>query len=307
MVMPTTTPTAGDGGSTCTGASSEVDQNGVSVYVWAPGKRTSCAGPGYENGDNPMPAGTHLPAPRPFNFDSAVVAHESPFGFKVFYRPGSEAPPGYGGANGCGDVRVILHQGGTPTGMATQFHTVQIAMDQCDAAGTHHILDIAGRINTGVLDPRHNPDSDRAQVDRLTADTLSCDGKTTFVCATVWYSSFDYQVPNGSWQAWYHFGFLVENPITLYDVNNPANVHLTGNDGTTTMLRDHQYSVPPRSAVGDWYALFNTVTQVNEIVSPGTAGAWQMHIDPWYANVEVLEPASGTDHFHPIAGIVYPN
>jgi len=304
---PTATPTAGDGGSTCGNlGDGNVDQNGISVDVWAPGKRTSCAGQGYENGDNPMPVGTHLPAPRPFRFDSAVVMHESPFGFKVFYRPGSEAPAGYGGTGGCGDVRVIMHQGGSVTGMNTQFHTYQVAIDKCDAAGNHHILDVAGRINTGCLDLRSNDPVRCDGPDRLTADTVSCNGTTTFICATVWYSFGDYTLPGGNGGGWNHYGFLIENPITLYDVANPTNIHLTGNDGSTTMLRDFQFWVPSHTAA-DWYVLFNTVTQQNEVVSAGTAGAWQNHVDLWYSDVQVLEPASGTDHHHDYPGIVFPN
>ncbi len=112
MVMPTGTMTPAQ--NTC-GDAPAVDQNGVSVDVWAPGLRIACGYNGYENGDNPMPPGTKMPAPRPFRFDSAIDHNEAVFGFKVFYRPGSEAPAGYGGANGCGDVRTILHQGGTRT------------------------------------------------------------------------------------------------------------------------------------------------------------------------------------------------
>lgn len=306
-VPPTATPTP-SGQNTCHDVGDgAVDQHGVSVDVWAPGLRIACGFAGYENGDNPMPAGTHLPAPRPFRFDSVVDHNEAVFGFKVFYRPGSEAPSGYGGVNGCGDVRVILHQGGAVSGFTTQYHTVQIAMDKCDTQGVHHILDIGGQIDTGCLDLRHNPDSQRCQVDRLTADTLSCNGTTTNVCASVWYAAFGYRVPGGSYDAWHHFGFLVENPVTLYDVNNPAAVHLTGNDGSITMLRDHQFSVPPRSAVSDWWSLWNTTTHVNEVVPAGTPGAWQMHVDNFYYDLTVLEPASGTDHPHPIPGIRYPN
>jgi hypothetical protein len=299
-----------DGGNTCGNLSDDPnahDQNGIPLNRWAPGLRIGCGFQGFENGDDPMPAGTHLPPPRPFDFDNAVVHGESAFGFKVYYRKGSEAPQGYQGTDGCGDVRVILHMGGSVHGFNTQFHTVQIAMDQCDAQGNHHILDIAGRINTGVLDQRQNPDSQRAEVDRLTATTLSCDGKTQFICATVWYSAFDYQVPGGSWTAWHHFGFLVENPISLYDPSSTNTIFPGPGDGTTTMLRDHQYSVPPRSAVSDWWCLFNPATGVNEVVPAGTAGAWQMHVDPFFNDNTVLEPAYGVDHPHHISGIAYPN
>jgi len=308
MVMGTATNTPGDGGNTCGNlGDGAVDQNGVSVDVWAPGLRIACGFPGYENGDNPMPAGTHLPAPRPFRFDSAVVSHESPFGFKVYYRQGSEAPAGYGGTNGCGDVRVILHQGGSVNGFTTQFHTYQFAADQCDAQGNHHIIDVAGRIDTGTLFLRHNPDSERPDgANRTTADTLSCDGTTTFICATVWYSFFNFALPGASNTGWSHMGFLVENPITLYDVNNPTAVHLTGQSGTTTMLRDNQFYMPAHSTAS-WTCLFNTVTQVNEVVSPGTAGAWTNYVDPWFSEVQRLEPSYGVDHTHNIAGIKYPN
>jgi hypothetical protein len=305
---PGATSTAGDAGNTCGNVGDgSVDQNRVSVDLWAPGLRIACGFAGYENGDNPMPAGTHLPAPRPFRFDSAVVAHEAVFGFKVYYRKGSEAPPGYQGTGGCGDVRVILHQGGSVAGMTTQFHTFQFALDQCDSAGNHHIIDVGGRIDTGPLFLRSLPDSQRpANANKTTADTLSCDGKTTFICATVWYSFFNYALPGANNTGWSHMGFLVENPITLYDDANPLNVHLTGNDGTTTMLRDNQWYVPAHSA-SDWWVLFNTVSQVNEVVSSGTAGAWQNHVDVWFNNVQTLEPSYGVDHAHPIRAIVYPN
>jgi hypothetical protein len=307
-IASTTTSATGDAGNTCGDlGDGAVDQNGVSVDVWAPGKRIACSFTGYENGDNPMPAGTHLPPPRPFRFDSAVVHHESPFGFKVYYRKGSEAPPGYQGTGGCGDVRVILHQGGSVAGFTTQFHTYQFALDRCDAQGNHHIIDVAGRIDTGPLYLRSLPDSGRPSgPNRLTADTRSCDGKTTFICATVWYAFFNFALPGTSTTGWSHMGFLIENPITLYDDANPINVHLTGNDGTTTMLRDNQWYIPAHSTAS-WWCLFNTVSQVNEVVSAGTAGAWQNYVDPWFSNVQTLEPSYGVDHVHSIAGIQYPN
>jgi hypothetical protein len=305
---PGATSTVGDAGNTCGNVGDgAVDQHGISVDAWAPGLRIACGFKGYENGDNPMPAGTHLPAPRPFRFDSAVVMHEAVFGFKVYYRKGSEAPPGYGGANGCGDVRVILHQGGSVAGFTTQFHTYQFALDQCDAAGNHHIIDVAGRIDTGPLFLRHNPDSQRPpNANKTTADTLSCNGTTTFICATVWYSFFNYALPGAGNTGWSHMGFLIENPVTLYDVANPANVHLTGNDGTTTMLRDNQFYVPAHTGAC-WSTLFNTVSQVNEVVSPGTAGAWTNCADPYFSETQRLEPSYGVDHAHNVPGIKYPN
>jgi hypothetical protein len=307
-VAPTTTSAAGDAGNTCADlGDGAVDQNGVSVDVWAPGKRIACGFAGYENGDNPMPAGTHLPPPRPFRFDSAVVHHESPFGFKVYYRTGAEAPAGYQGTGGCGDVRVILHQGGSVAGFTTQFHTYQFALDRCDTQGNHHVIDVAGRIDTGTLYLRSLPDSGRPSgPNRLTADTLSCNGKTTFVCATVWYAFFNFALPGATNTGWSHMGFLIENPITLYDNANPANVHLTGNIGTTTMLRDNQWYIPAHNTAS-WWCLFNTVSQVNEVVSAGTAGAWQNSVDPWFSNIQTLEPSYGVDHGHPITGIQYPN
>ena len=300
-------PPMSDAGNTCGDlGDGAVDQNGISVDVWAPGLRIACGFPGYENGDNPMPAGTHLPPPRPFRFTSGVVHNEAPFGFKVYYRPGSEAPAGFGGSNGCGDVRVIIHQGGSLHGFTTEFHTYQFAMDQCDAQGNHHIIDVGGRIDTGVLDQRQNPDSQRAQVDRLTATTLSCDGQTSFICATVWYAAFNYALPGASNTGWSHMGFLVENPITLYDPANPMTLHLTGggNDGTTTMLRDNQWYVPGHTA-SDWCASFDG--SLNTVVACGSPSSWSMHVDPYYNEIQVLEPSSGVDHFHPIAGIQYPN
>jgi hypothetical protein len=106
-------------------------------------------------------------------------------------------------------------------------------------------------------------------------------------------------------------GFLVENPITLYDIQNPMNVHLTGNDGTTTMLRDNQFEVPPSDHPASWWCLFNPQTGINDVVPAGTAGAWQMTVDGWFGanNVEFkqYEPAYGVDHVHSVQGIVYPD
>lgn len=315
---PTTIPTATmppmegmtDGGNTCGNLSDDpkaIDQNGVPLNRWAPGLRMGCGFGGFENGDDPNPPGSHLPAPRPFDFDRAVVSNESAFGFKVYYRTGSEAPDGYQGANGCGDVRVILHQGGSVHGFVTEFHTYQFATDVCDAAGGHHIIDVAGRIDTGPLFQRHLGDAARPEgPNRTTADTLSCDGATTWVCATVWYSFFNYALPGASNTGWSHMGFLVENPISLYDVNSPNTIHPGPGNGTTTMLRDNQWYVPAHT-VADWWALFNPATQINEVVPAGTAGAWPMHVDTFFDNVETLEPSYGVDHYHPIAGIVYPD
>jgi hypothetical protein len=304
----TATSSAGDAGNTCGDiGDGAVDQNGVSVHAWAPGKRITCGFAGYENGDNPMPAGTHLPPPRPFRFDSAVMHHESPFGFKVYYRTGAEAPAGYQGTGGCGDVRVILHQGGSVAGFTTQFHTYQFALDRCDAQGNHHIIDVAGRIDTGTLYLRSLPASGRPSgPNRLTADTLSCNRTTTFICATVWYAFFTFALPGATNTGFSHMGCLIVNPFTVYDDANPSNVHLTGFDDTATMLRDNQWYIPAHST-GSWWCLFNTVSQVNEVVSAGTAGAWQNYVDPWFSEVQTLEPSYGVDHAHPIAGIQYPD
>ena len=168
---PSATSTAGDAGNTCGNVGDgSVDQHGVSVDTWAPGLRIACGFKGYENGDNPMPAGTHLPAPRPFRFDSAVVMHEAPFGFKVYYRKGSEAPPGYTGANGCGDVRVIMHQGGSVAGLRLSF----ILTSSPSTSVTHRAITTSSTWRDGSIRAssiqRQNPDSQRAQVDRHTAD-----------------------------------------------------------------------------------------------------------------------------------------
>jgi len=304
---------ATDGGNTCGNLSEDPnahDQNGVPLNVWAPGLRVGCGFAGFENGDDPMPAGTHLPQPRPFDFDRAVVANESAFGFKVYYRKGSEGPAGFQGTGGCGDVRVILHQGGSVHGFTTQYHTYQFATDVCDSAGNHHIIDVGGRIDTGCFQPRKDDPQRCGPPDRVTADTLSCDGKTKFLCATVWYGRFQYQIQGGNYNAFSNMGFLVENPITLYDPNCPTCIHLANGDGTTTMLRDNQFAVPASNHPATWWAKFNATTGINEIVPAGTAGAWQMYVDPWFGasgEFKQLEPAYGVDHPHPVAGVKYPN
>jgi hypothetical protein len=307
---PSSTPTGGNGtpAANCHDlGDGAVDQNGVSVDVWAPGLRRACGFLGYENGDNPMPAGTLMPPPRPFRFDYTVDHNEAVFGFKVYYRRGSEAPAGFGGTNGCGDVRVILHQGGGVAGFTTQFHTYQYTEVKCDAAGTPHIIDIGGQIDTGTLYLRSLPDSGRpAGPNRLTADILSCNGVTTFICATVWYSFFNFQLPGATNTGWSHMGFLVENPITLADPNNLSANHPGPGNGTTTMLRDVQRYIPAHSA-SDWWCMWNLSHQMNEVVPAGTPGAWQMHVDPFFTEYQALEPSSGTDHPHQVSGIVYPN
>lgn len=305
---PSSTPTGGNGtpAADCHDlGDGAVDQNGISVDVWAPGLRKACGFLGYENGDNPMPAGTLMPPPRPFRFDSAVDHNEAVFGFKVFYRRGSEAPAGYGGTNGCGDVRVILHQGGGVSGFTTQFHTYQYTEVKCDATGKAHLVDVGGQIDTGCLDLRStNTRCDGP--DRLTADTLSCNGVTTFTCATVWYSFFNFQLPGATNTGWTHMGFLVENPITLADPSNLSAYHPGPGNGTTTMLRDMQRYLPAHTA-SDWWCMWDLSRQVNAVVPAGTAGAWPMHVDPYFTEYQALEPSSGTDHPHAVSGIVYPN
>lgn len=307
---PTSTPTGGAGTSAANChdlGDGAVDQNGVSVDVWAPGLRKACGFLGYENGDDPMPAGTLMPAPRPFRFDYAVDHNEAVFGFKVYYRRGSEAPAGFGGTNGCGDVRIILHQGGGVSGFTTQFHTYQYTEVKCDAAGKPHIIDVGGQVDTGTLYLRSLPDSGRpAGPSRLTADILSCNGMTTFICATVWYSFFNFQLPGATNTGWSHMGFLIENPITLADPNNLSAYHPGPGDGTTAMLRDVQRYMPTHNA-SDWWCMWNLSQQMNEVVPAGTPAAWQMHVDPFFSEYQVLEPSSGTDHSHPVNGIVYPN
>jgi len=76
--------------SQCTGYGDQaIDQNGQSVDVWRGGLRMAC-GYSYENGDNPMPAGTRFPPPRPFR----MIEHTGPiFGFKVFYHGADTVTP----------------------------------------------------------------------------------------------------------------------------------------------------------------------------------------------------------------------
>jgi hypothetical protein len=273
-----------------------VDQHGTSVDVWAPGLRIACGFSGYENGDDPMPPGTPLPPPRPFRFDAAVDHNEPVFGFKVFYR---QTSPDH-----CGDVRMILHQGGDTHGFMTQFHTFQFALAVCDSQGNKQIIDVGGQIDTGSLFPRHLPDSERPSgPNRTTADTLSCDGVTTFICATVWYSFFTFGIPDRQ-DGWIHLGSLVENPITLMNATDPTKAVLTGNDGTTTHLRDLQYFVDSGSQA-TWWVLFDRASGVNKVVPPGTPGAWQNRVDPGIA-VSILEH-DGVIHAHPVPGIRYPN
>jgi hypothetical protein len=125
----------------CTGfGDGAVDQNGQSVDVWLPGIRSACGFPGYENGDNPMPAGTKFPPPRPFR---SIQATEPVFGFKVFYLGADTATP-------CDDVRIIFHQGNGPSGRHVQFHSMQYAIVHCDANGNYlGYTDVAGFGDTG--------------------------------------------------------------------------------------------------------------------------------------------------------------
>jgi hypothetical protein len=181
MVMPTATMT-GHGGGTCTGYGDHaVDQHGVSVDAWAPGLRTACGFAGYENGDNPMPAGTPFPAPRPFR---SIDGMEPVFGFKVFYL-------GADTATKCDDMRLIFHQGDAPGGRHVRYHSMQYAIAHCDANGNYlGYTDVAAFADTGGtldVDPSR-PNGDNGQRPMKLVPTLA-DIKQYGVFE-VWYADF---------------------------------------------------------------------------------------------------------------------
>ncbi len=191
--------------------------------------------------------------------------------------------------------------------MMVEYHTFQYTEVRCDANGTPHIIDVGGQIDTGTLFARDRPDSERPDgPNRTTASTLSCNGSTTFICATVWYSFFNYALPGAGATGWSHAGLLVENPVALYNAADPMGYYKGTGDGTTTMLRDVQRYVPSHTS-SDWCAMWNTSTHVNEVVACTTPGSWHQHVDMALNETQILEPASGTDHPHSVNGIVYPN
>jgi hypothetical protein len=181
MVMPTATM-SGHGGGTCTGyGDNAVDQNGKSVDVWAPGLRIACGFGGYENGDNPMPAGTPFPAPRPFR---SIMGTEPVFGFKVFYL-GAET------ATKCDDMRLIFHQGDAPGGRHVQYHSMQYAIAHCDANGTYlGYTDVAAFANTGGIEDVNPalPNGDNGQRPMKLVPTLA--DIQQYGVFEVWYADF---------------------------------------------------------------------------------------------------------------------
>ena len=302
-----------------------VDQNGVSVDVWAPGLRSACGQLGYENGDDPMPAGTPLPPPRPFRFDYVVDHNEAVHGFKVFYWNGD--------SRRCGDMRLIMHQGGSTHGMMTRFHTFQFAYAWCDATGNKKIVDVGGQVDTGALvlhSQPSNPIGTTSGGMRLTADTDSCTGRpgTSTNCFVTWYLDFKFQVPNvpAAYGATVTSGisveFSVNDPITLAD---PADLmHLvltnsrgaTGWDGVSRTLGNWFIYNFASANQATWWTTFDPNTGVQRAVPAGTPGAWQMRVDSG-----ISAPGSGLlagncvfgfscqrrTHDNNVAGIVYPN
>lgn len=165
----------------CTGyGDNAVDQNGVSVDAWAPGLRKAC-GYAYENGDNPMPAGTPFPQPRPFR----LIEHTEPvFGFKVFYI-------GANTATKCDDLRIIFHQGDGVGGRNVRFHSMQYAIAHCDASGNYlGYTDVAAYADTGgVLDVNPAmPNGDNGTRPAKLAPTLT--DVQQFLVFEVWYVEF---------------------------------------------------------------------------------------------------------------------
>lgn len=181
MTMATSTPMHGGTGQ-CTGLGDHaVDQNGISVDIWAAGLRIACGYAGYENGDNPMPAGTRFPAPRPFR---SIDAMEPVFGFKVFYLGADTATP-------CDDMRLIFHMGDAPGGRHVQFHSMQYAITHCDANGNYlGYTDVAAFANTGGIEDVDNtkPNGDDGQRPMKLVPTLA--DIRNYGVFEVWYADF---------------------------------------------------------------------------------------------------------------------
>jgi hypothetical protein len=293
-----------------------VDQNGISVDRWAPGLRKACGQFGYENGDNPMPRGTPLPAPRPFRFDYAVDHNEAVHGFKVFYWNGD--------SRHCGDMRLIIHQGGAVHGFMTRFHTAQFAMALCDSAGRKRIIDVGGQIDTGSLQLESTSEIATAGEVKLTADIASCSGRpgsTSGGCETTWYATLFFDVP-GRGTAGVNVEFTVQHPITLADPNDLTAVIITnsrgvaGWNGAPRILGNWLVFNLWSGSRSTWWTTFDSATGKQVVVPAETPGAWQMRVDggiasradgALVANCVLDFPCDRRTHDTGVAGIVYPN
>jgi hypothetical protein len=304
MVMPTATSTATTH-NTC-GDDPAVDQNGVSVDVWAPGLRIACGFPGYENGDNPNPPGSPLPAPRPFRFDKNVDHNEGVFGFKVFYRAS-------GDPRGCGDVRVILHQGDAVEGRFVRFHTFQYAMAICDSAGNMRIIDVGGQTDSGGVEDQLADDGNRPMKLMGTPDDFTQRG----YLFDIYYNFFDFEEPGAPYAAHINQGFANDGSgvSTFWDAADPHHLQFVchyinghddyscGHDGSQHALRDLQYEILQPSQT-TWCASFDMTRAVNTVVSCGTPGSWQQRVD---VGVGPVFEHEGVVHDNRVPGLQYPD
>lgn len=316
-----------------------VDQNGVSVDVWAAGLRKACGFMGYESGDNPMPAGTLLPAPRPFRFDYTYDPNEAVNGFKVFYHKGISG-------NGCGDVRQILHMGMSTARYDVRFHTMQIAAVQCtnNDRTTARIIDVAGQADSGCLLTKKmhtqnifcsgNPMErlETAQVDcanGANGNTLDANHEYTNggVCWPVWYATVHFDKPSGG-SGEFEGSVIVRDPQNWLDAptqNFDANGNVqhtntlipAGGEGSARGMNVAYADSFAGSATATWCAGFDASRATNTIVPCSTTGAWTQRVDSAVTmdvsglTGDFIGGAGGTDQ-HPRTvlfgtGIVYAN
>jgi hypothetical protein len=205
---------AGTPASQCTGYGDQaVDQNSQSVDVWRAGLRLAC-GYSYESGDNPMPAGTPFPPPRPFR----LIEHTEPvFGFKVFYLGADTPTP-------CDDLRIIFHQGNGIGGHQVRYHSMQYAIAHCDANGTYlGYTDVAAYADTGGLediDPNRLGGDDGQRPMKLIPTLADIQQYNVF---EVWYVNFFIYNPNLSPSGQpTNTGFPIVTVRPGFDIHNVA-------------------------------------------------------------------------------------
>lgn len=336
-----TVAAANNGTAVCTDpGDGAVDQNGVSVDVWAAGARRACGYLGYESGDNPMPSGTLLPAPRPFRFDYTYDHNESVNGFKVFYHTGISG-------NGCGDVRQILHMGMGTGRYDAPTHTMQIAAVQCtnNDRTTARIIDVAGQGDAGCLltkqmhvnnvycSGNQNERLEAAQGDCGTGNannnTLDANKEYTRgdICWPVWYATVHFDKPSGG-TGNFEGSIIVRDPQTWLDAPTQvfdANGNVThtnayiaaGGEGSARGMNVAYADSFAGGTSATWCAGYDAARRTNTVVACGTPGAWTQRVDSAVTmdvsglTGDFISGAGGTDQ-HPRtvpfgAGLTFPN